>query len=162
MNSRTAQYLTLAGLTLVTVASVTHVWAQSIASQYQAEPVLIAQARPALAQELQGKPVVAYIYASWCPACKNVSPTLSQVKQQYGGSVNFVTFDVSDRGSTKSAQTRAKQLGLDAFFQANKSQTSLVAIIDPKTGKTIKEFRNNNQIKDYQSALTQAIQKIKK
>uniref|UniRef100_UPI0035932352 TlpA family protein disulfide reductase n=1 Tax=Chamaesiphon sp. TaxID=2814140 RepID=UPI0035932352 len=36
-----------------------------------------------LAQQLQGKPVVVDIYASWCPACKNIAPTVSQLKQQY-------------------------------------------------------------------------------
>jgi thiol-disulfide isomerase/thioredoxin len=35
----------------------------------------------ALASELQGKPVVVDIYASWCAACKNIAPTLSQLKQ---------------------------------------------------------------------------------
>jgi thiol-disulfide isomerase/thioredoxin len=27
-----------------------------------------------LARQLQGKPVVVDIYASWCPACKNIAP----------------------------------------------------------------------------------------
>jgi thiol-disulfide isomerase/thioredoxin len=37
----------------------------------------------ALAKELQGKPVVVDIYATWCGACKNIAPTLSSIKQQY-------------------------------------------------------------------------------
>jgi thiol-disulfide isomerase/thioredoxin len=43
-----------------------------------------------LAKQLQGKPVVVDIYASWCPGCKNIAPTLSQLRQQYIGKVNFV------------------------------------------------------------------------
>ncbi|MFN5754310.1 MAG: TlpA family protein disulfide reductase, partial [Pseudanabaena sp.] len=31
-----------------------------------------------LAQKLQGKPVVVDVYASWCPACKNIAPTVSE------------------------------------------------------------------------------------
>jgi thiol-disulfide isomerase/thioredoxin len=30
----------------------------------------------ALAPSLQGKPVVVDIYASWCPACRTIEPTL--------------------------------------------------------------------------------------
>ncbi len=43
-----------------------------------------------LAQKLQGKPVVVDVYASWCPACKNIAPTVSQLKEQYAGKVEFV------------------------------------------------------------------------
>ena len=49
-----------------------------------------AQTTGKLAQQLQGKPVVVDVYASWCSACKNIAPTLSQLKQKYAGAVNFV------------------------------------------------------------------------
>ena len=48
----------------------------------------------ALAKELQGKPVVVDIYATWCAGCKNIAPTLSQIKQQYKNTAHFVVFDV--------------------------------------------------------------------
>jgi thiol-disulfide isomerase/thioredoxin len=116
----------------------------------------------ALAAELQGKPVLVDIYASWCPACKSIAPTLAEVQKKYDGKVNFVVLNVSDRGTTKSAQTRAKQLGLGKFFQANKAQTGLVAIINPATGEVIQEFRGNDNLKDYQTSLDQAIKQVSK
>jgi thiol-disulfide isomerase/thioredoxin len=116
---------------------------------------------PHLAAELQDKPVVVDVYASWCGACKSIAPTLSQVKKQYEGKVNFVVFDVSNRSSTGAAQARAKQLGLNRFLQANESQTGLVAIINPATGQVIQQFRGNANLKDYQTALNQAIQQVK-
>ncbi len=121
-----------------------------------------AQAMPALSGELQGKPVVVNIYASWCPSCQRVEPTLSQLKQDYSGKANFVQFDVSDRGSSQASMNRAKQLGLSDFYQRNKSQTSLVAIVNPMTGAVIKEFRGNSNLKDYQMALNSAIAQVKK
>ena len=61
-----------------------------------------------LAKKLHGKPVVVDIYASWCPACKNIAPTVSQLKQQYAGKVHFVVLDVSDRSSTAKSEAIAR------------------------------------------------------
>ncbi|GAB4301713.1 MAG: hypothetical protein Kow0091_00140 [Geminocystis sp.] len=110
-----------------------------------------------LAKELQGKPVVVDIYASWCPACKNIAPTLSQLKKQYGNKAHFVVFDVSDKAKARQAEARAKQLGLEDFFNANKSQTGSVTIVDPKTGDILSQYRNNNKLSDYTSVLNTAI-----
>ena len=44
-----------------------------------------------------------------------------------------------------------------SFFQANKSKTSTVAIIDPATGKIMKQFQNNAEITEYSSILDRAI-----
>ena len=121
-----------------------------------------AQGMPALAQELQGKPVVVNIHASWCSSCQRLEPTLSKLKQQYSGKASFVQFDVSDRSSSQSAMSRANQLGLGQFFQVNKAQTSLVAIVNPKTGMVIQEFRGNSNLQDYQTALNSAINQVKK
>jgi thiol-disulfide isomerase/thioredoxin len=115
-----------------------------------------------LAKQLQGKPVVVDIYAEWCPGCKNIAPTLSQLKKEYQGKVYFVVLDVTDRDSTAQAEAKAKELGLTAFFDANKSQTSTVAIIDPGTGKVLKQFRNNPKTSDYTEVINAAIANLAK
>jgi thiol-disulfide isomerase/thioredoxin len=154
------KYLTLTIATIGTLAT----GSLMIGNQAIAKPSdsMMMKHKPALAAELQGKPVLVDIYASWCPACKSIAPTLSQVKQKYDGKVNFVVLNVTDRGTTKSSQSRAKQLGLGKFFQANKAQTGLVAIINPDTGEVIQEFRGNDNLKDYQASLDQAIKQISK
>jgi thiol-disulfide isomerase/thioredoxin len=96
-----------------------------------------------LAKQLRGKPVVVDIYASWCPACKNIAPTLSQLEQDYAGKVNFVVLDVSDRSTTTRSEAKAKALGLGQFFAANKTQTGSLTIVDPATGKILAQYRNN-------------------
>jgi thiol-disulfide isomerase/thioredoxin len=111
----------------------------------------------ALAQQLQGKPVVVDIYASWCPACKNIAPTVSQLKQQYAGKVNFVVLDVSDKSSSAKAEATAKKLGLSKFFAANKTQTGSLTIIDPATGNILVQHRNNSDKAAYTSVLDSAI-----
>jgi len=126
----------------------------------------IAQANPcaakkanvggSLAKQLQDKPVVVDIYASWCPACSNIAPTFSQLKKEYAGKVHFVVFDVSDKSKTNQAEAKARQLGLGQFFAANKSQTGMVAIIDPATGNVLAQHRNNPNKSAYTSVLNAA------
>lgn len=110
-----------------------------------------------LAQELQGKPVVVDIFATWCPGCQNIAPTLSQLKQEYAGKANFVVLDVSDKAKLKETEARAEKLGLSKFLEANKSKTSTVAIVDPATGNILTTFKNNPNKADYATVLNNAI-----
>ncbi len=110
-----------------------------------------------LAPRLQGKPVVVDIYASWCPACQNIAPTLEQLRSQYGDDIHFIVLDVSDRTKTRQSETLATELGLSDFFAANRSQTGMVAIIDPATGNILAQHRNNANLADYTSVIDSAI-----
>jgi thiol-disulfide isomerase/thioredoxin len=110
-----------------------------------------------LAQELQGKPVLVDIYASWCAACKTVAPTLSQLEKEYAGKVHFVVLDVTDKSTTAEAETKATQLGLGDFLAATKAQTGTLTIIDPSTGEILAQHRNNANLADYTSVLDSAI-----
>jgi thiol-disulfide isomerase/thioredoxin len=110
----------------------------------------------ALAQSLQGRPVVVDIYASWCPACRTIAPTLRSLKQGKAGKATFVTFDVSDAASLKASRERARALGLGAFLEANRSQTSLVAVIDPATGAAVQTFRASTDDAAYAAAISKA------
>lgn len=107
--------------------------------------------------QLQGKPVVVDVFATWCPACKNIAPTLSQLKKDYEGKVHFVVLDVSDKSTTAEAEAKAKQLGLSQFLAANKAQTGLLTIIDPATGKILAQHRNNPNLADYKTVLDTAL-----
>ena len=132
---------------------------QKALSNAIADEAAYAQSIGKLAQKLQGKPVVVDIYASWCPACKNIAPTVSQLKQQYAGKVNFVVLDVSDRASTAKSEAIARELGLSDFFAANKTQTGSLTIIDPSTGKILAQHRNNANKAAYTKVLDIAIAK---
>jgi thiol-disulfide isomerase/thioredoxin len=108
----------------------------------------------ALAPSLQGRPVVVDIYASWCSACRTIAPTLRSLKQGKAGKATFVTFDVSDAAALKASRERARALGLGAFLEANRSQTSLVAVIDPATGTTVQTFRASTDAGAYAAAIS--------
>ncbi len=110
-----------------------------------------------LAEELQGKPAVVDIFATWCSACKNIEPTLSELKEEYGDTVNFVVLDVTDRGTTRAAEALAEDLGLSEFLADNKSQTGTIAIIDPATGDILAMYKNNPIKSDYTEVLETAL-----
>jgi thiol-disulfide isomerase/thioredoxin len=162
----TAAYSTLAAMTAVAtmMVGITPLQANSsiTAEVGVSQKQLIARSENALARQLQGKPVVVDIYASWCPACRNIAPTLFQLKQKYKNKVNFVVLDVRDRESVVDSNRMARKLGLTQFFNTHKAQTSTVAIIDPSTGKVLKQFRNNSDIAEYTAILDRAITDIPK
>jgi thiol-disulfide isomerase/thioredoxin len=110
----------------------------------------------ALAPSLQGRPVVVDIYASWCSACRTIAPTLRSLKQDKAGKATFVTFDVSDAATLKASRERARALGLGAFLEANRSQTSLVAVINPATGTAVQTFRASSDAGAYAAAISKA------
>jgi thiol-disulfide isomerase/thioredoxin len=112
-----------------------------------------------LAKELQGKPVIVDVFATWCAGCKNIAPTLSQLKQQYSGKVNFVVLDVTNQATLKQTKAQAEKLGLGRFLEANKSKTSTVAIVDPATGNILAMFKNNPNKADYTKVLDTALAK---
>ena len=115
-----------------------------------------------LAKELQGKPAVVDIYATWCPACQAIAPTLSSLRTQYKDKVNFVVLDVTDRAATQKAETNAKRMGLATFLKENKASTGTVAIINPATGEILSQFRGNENKDDYIAAIDAVASKIKK
>ncbi len=133
-----------------------------LAAQATTQPISSAQAptmtiAQALSKKYQGKPIVVEIYASWCPACKNVAPTVAQLKKEYAGKANFLVLDVSNQSATSRSKSAAQQAGLSQFFSQNISQTGLVAIIDPATGNILAQHRNNSDKSDYTSVLDAAI-----
>ena len=162
----TTAYPIVATMTAIvtTISGVTPLQANSLATAKVGvpQPQLIARAENALARQLQGKPVVVDIYASWCPACRNIAPVLSQLKQKYKNKVNFIVLDVRDRESVADSNRMAKKLGLSQFFNTYKAQTSTVAIMNPATGKIIKQFRNNTDLAEYTAILDRSITEISK
>ena len=161
----TISLLGIAGL--VSMIGITHSVNAGIFSQNTQANTIMAQPKEmmgkqgeiSLAKELQGKPVVVDIYATWCSKCKNIAPTLSSLKEKYKDKVNFVVFDVTDKKTSAASEKKAKELGLYKFFQDNKSKTSTVAIINPANGKVITQFRNNTNQDDYKKVLDAQIGK---
>ena len=110
-----------------------------------------------LAPSLQGKPVLVRIHADWCSACKATQATLDAVKQDFAGRINFVEFDVTNAKTAAASLDEAQKLGLAKFYDAAKSATSTVAVIDPKDGRVYATLYNDGNAEDYKTALNTAL-----
>jgi len=87
---------------------------------------------------------------------------MDAIKAKYGNKIAFVQFDVTDGKTSAVAAAKAKRLGLGAFFNANKTATSTVAVVNPKTGAIVATFYADSNTADYESAIDQAASQLRK
>lgn len=106
------------------------------------------------------KVLVAEIFASWCPGCKNIQPTIDQLVKDVTD-IEFVQLDVSTPSKAKVAAKQAQDLHITEFYRASKSKTATVAVIVPTSGEVVNIFQNNNDIEEYKSAIEEAKTKEK-
>ena len=106
-----------------------------------------------LASSLLGKPLVVRIHADWCPACTATQPTIDELRAAYAGKINFVQFNVTNAKTAVASQALAQKLGLEKFYEATKSATSTVAVIDPQNGKIYASLYNDGNLEDYRKAI---------
>ncbi len=106
------------------------------------------------------KVLVVEIFASWCPGCKNIQPTIDQLVKDVTD-IEFVQLDVSTPSKAKVAAKQAQDLQITEFYRASKSKTATVAVIVPTSGEVVNIFQNNNDIEEYKSAIEEAKTKEK-
>jgi thiol-disulfide isomerase/thioredoxin len=100
-------------------------------------------------------PVVVIIRADWCPYCKELEPKMAKLMEEFGEKLNFVTLDITTRETAEKAKATAKAAGLSAFFEANKTKASMVAIIKDK--KQIFSTVHNTDRGDFAKAFEAAV-----
>lgn len=105
--------------------------------------------------EQDKKVLLVQIFASWCPGCKNIQPTLDLLLKE-NSDIKLVLLDVSTPSKAKDSEKLAKELKMEDFYKANKSKTSTVAVIVPTSLEIVSVFQNNNDIDDYESAIDEA------
>ena len=106
------------------------------------------------------KIILAEIYASWCPGCKNIQPTLDQLIKDFPR-IELVQLDVSTPSKAEASQKIAKDLKIIDFYNVNKSKTATVGVIVPTTGEVVSIFHNENSDELYKPAIQDAQTKEK-
>jgi thiol-disulfide isomerase/thioredoxin len=99
-----------------------------------------------LSQFIGKTPVVMEFWATWCPNCKELEPTLKTAANKYAGKVTFIGMAVSVNESPERVQAFVKQHALpgEHFFDTHGKAsdaydvpaTSFMVVID-KAGKVV-------------------------
>ena len=107
-----------------------------------------------LGQYIGKKPVLIEFWATWCPNCKELEPTLKSVAAKYSGKVTFIGVAVSVNENPQRVQAfvKAHELPGEHFFdthgQATEAYdvpaTSYVVVID-KSGKIVYHGQGGDQ-----------------
>lgn len=105
--------------------------------------------RPTAAKAL---PLVAVVRADWCPACRNVEPTLAELEKEYAGRIAFVRLDVTDDATTAGAADEAASEGVGPFFGEARGRTATIGVFS----KDRRELFRTWGLKD-EAALRQAL-----
>src|SRR5215467_6065651 len=115
----------------------------------------------ALAQTRKAEPLVAVVYAEWCPMCQKLKPVLARINERYNGKIRFVRLDMTSEITAAQAKLEAHDAGLGSFFSQNKEKTSLV-IIQDSSGKEIFRAYHDYEFEHYATVLDQELRTARK
>ena len=76
------------------------------------------------------RPYVIKVHADWCGTCTRLNPVWSQLESRYGERAELVLLDVTDREAVARSRASAERLGIVDFFDAHKSKTGVIAVLD--------------------------------
>lgn len=114
----------------------------------------------AVSQTRETKPLVAVIYAEWCPMCQQLKPVLVLINERYNGKVRFLRLDMTSETTAAEAKQKAYNAGLKSFFNENKEKTSLV-IIQDASGHEIFRAYHDYDFEHYAKVLDQQLRAAK-
>lgn len=112
----------------------------------------------------QGKPVVLEFWATWCPLCRQLEPSMQAARTKYDGQVTFVSVGVSSNQSParQKAHVEANKMGgafvFDRHDAAQKAymvpHTSFLVVID-RSGKIVYTGQGGSQ--DVEAAIRKGL-----
>ena len=112
----------------------------------------------ALAGSMTARPAVVKVHADWCGTCTRLNPVWDRIEAAYGDRAEVVLLDVTDKDRVEASRARAESLGLGEFFDAYKSKTGVIAVIDAK-GETIAVLKGETDFTRYTTLLDAELQK---
>lgn len=109
-----------------------------------------------------GRPnlVAAMFYSAWCSSCAVLEPKLRKVTPSFDGrAVEFVKFDFS-MGQPEALTEKAKALGVEHIYLANKGATGFMALIDRRTESVVGTITLRRTEAEIRADIEAAIQRV--
>ncbi len=92
------------------------------------------------------KPVVLEFWATWCPLCRKLEPSMKAAQTKYAGKVNFVSVGVSSNQSPVRQKAYADKQKLGGEFVFDKSDAATKAFSVPHTSYVVVIDRNRKVV----------------
>ena len=86
-----------------------------------------------LADYYGSKPVVLEFWATWCPLCRTLEPSLEAARQKYAGKVTFVSVGVAANQTPEKQQAYVEQKKLSGEFTFDRTNAAMKAFAVPHT-----------------------------
>ena len=83
------------------------------------------------------KPVVLEFWATWCPLCKKLEPSMQAAREKYSGKVQFVSVGVSSNQSVEKQKAYVEKQQMGGQFVFDKDGAAMKAFAVPHTSYVV-------------------------
>ena len=98
-------------------------------------------------------PLFVTITMKECYTCQKLKPVIEELKDEYTDRVTFITLDVSSKASLIESKETATNLGIEEFFEKNRTALPAVGIVCPGGSKVENIFLGEADKEVYTEAL---------
>jgi len=90
--------------------------------------------------------LVVKFHADWCGNCLAMGSSFEDLQEKFkDANIEFVKFDLTDKGTTAKADAKAKQIGISNILNTNR-RTGFILIIDNSTKEILYKLTKNYNI----------------
>ena len=86
-----------------------------------------------LSQYIGKTPVVLEFWATWCPLCKKLEPSMQAAREKYAGRVTFVSVGVKDNQTAEKQMAYANEMHMSGTFVFDRNGKAVAAYKAPHT-----------------------------
>lgn len=83
------------------------------------------------------RPVVMEFWATWCPLCRKLEPSLQRAREQYGDRVMFVNVGVPDNQSPERQRAYVEERKMSGTFLFDRERVAMKAYQVPHTSYVV-------------------------
>jgi thiol-disulfide isomerase/thioredoxin len=83
------------------------------------------------------RPVVMEFWATWCPLCKKVEPSMQEARERYGSEVTFIGIGVPDNQTVERQRQFVQERKMSGTFVFDRERVAMKAFQVPHTSYVV-------------------------